>query len=121
MAGRLVDKFADNGIVTVVAGEIRDEAEKVLDIKLWLMSCRVLKRGMEDLMMNQLVAEARSKGINKIVGHYYPTPKNAMVQNFFDDYGFSLTDTDEAGNKKWELNVGDYSEKVSYIENEILN
>lgn len=118
MAGRLVDKFADNGIVTVVAGK---KVGDTLDISLWLMSCRVLKRGMEDLMMNQLVAEARAKGINKIVGHYYPTPKNAMVQNFFDDYGFSLTDTDDAGNKKWELNVGDYSEKVSYIENEILD
>ncbi|NEX02280.1 HAD-superfamily phosphatase, subfamily IIIC/FkbH-like domain-containing protein [Pseudobutyrivibrio sp. NOR37] len=118
MAGRLVDKFADNGIVTIVAGKIVGDA---LDISLWLMSCRVLKRGMEDLMMNQLVAEARAKGINKIVGHYYPTPKNAMVQDFFDDYGFSLTDTDDAGNKKWELNVGDYSEKVSYIENEILD
>ena len=118
MAGRLVDKFADNGIVTVVAGKIVGDT---LDISLWLMSCRVLKRGMEDLMMNQLVAEARANGINIIVGHYYPTPKNAMVKNFFDDYGFSLTDTDEAGNKKWELNVGDYSEKVSYIENEILD
>lgn len=121
MAGRLVDKFADNGIVTVVAGEIRDEAEKVLDIKLWLMSCRVLKRGMEDLMMNELVSKAKAKGVSKIVGYYYPTPKNAMVQDFYGDYGFKLTSEDGAGNRVWELNVGDYSEKVSYIENEILN
>ncbi|WP_406544294.1 HAD-IIIC family phosphatase [Pseudobutyrivibrio sp.] len=121
MAGRLVDKFADNGIVTVVAGEIRDEVEKVLDIKLWLMSCRVLKRGMEDLMMNELVSKAKAKGVSKIVGYYYPTPKNAMVQDFYGDYGFKLTSEDGAGNRVWELNVGDYSEKVSYIENEILS
>lgn len=121
MAGRLVDKFADNGIVTVVAGEIRDEAEKVLDIKLWLMSCRVLKRGMEDLMMNELVSKAKAKGVSKIVGYYYPTPKNSMVQDFYGDYGFKLTSEDGAGNRVWELNVGDYSEKVSYIENEILS
>ncbi len=121
MAGRLVDKFADNGIVTVVAGEIRDEAEKVLDIKLWLMSCRVLKRGMEDLMMNELVSKAKAKGVSKIVGYYYPTPKNALVQDFYGDYGFKLTSEDGAGNRVWELNVGDYSEKVSYIENEILS
>lgn len=121
MAGRLVDKFADNGIVTVVAGEIRDEAEKVLDIKLWLMSCRVLKRGMEDLMMNELVLKAKAKGVSKIVGHYYPTPKNGMVKEFYGDYGFKLTGEDEVGNRIWELNVGDYSEKVSYIENEILS
>jgi predicted enzyme involved in methoxymalonyl-ACP biosynthesis len=105
----------------VVAGEIRDEAEKVLDIKLWLMSCRVLKRGMEDLMMNELVSKAKAKGVSKIVGYYYPTPKNAMVQDFYGDYGFKLTSEDGAGNRVWELNVGDYSEKVSYIENEILS
>ena len=115
MAGRLVDKFADNGIVTVVAGEIQDGPEKVLDIKLWLMSCRVLKRGMEDLMMNELVSKAKAKGVCKIVGNYYPTPKNGMVKDFYGDYGFKLTSEDATGNKIWELNVGDYSEKVSYI------
>ena len=40
-----MDKFGDNGIVTVVAGRQQGD---VLDLTLWLMSCRVLKRGMED-------------------------------------------------------------------------
>lgn len=45
LCGKLVDKFGDNGIVTVVAGRQQGD---VLDLTLWLMSCRVLKRGMED-------------------------------------------------------------------------
>jgi len=112
MAGKLIDKFADNGIVTVVAAKQED---KVLDINLWLMSCRVLKRGMEDLMMNALVEEAKSRGIETIVGHYYPTPKNAMVKDFYADYGFELVSEDLEGNRLWKLNVNDYNDRKIYI------
>lgn len=116
MAGKLVDKFADNGIVTVVAGE-KTEVNS-LDIKLWLMSCRVLKRGMEDLMMNQLVVRCKSAGITSIIGHYYPTAKNSMVKEFFADYGFELTSEDSEGNRTWTLNVADYIEKKVFISND---
>ena len=112
MAGKLIDKFADNGIVTVVAGEIQGD---LLDIKLWLMSCRVLKRGMEDLMMNLLVAKCREKGIEAIQGHYYPTAKNAMVKDFFADYGFALTNEDGDGNRLYVLKVADYTDKLVHI------
>ena len=43
--GKLTDKFGDNGVVSVVIGK---QEEKTLHIDLWLMSCRVLKRFMED-------------------------------------------------------------------------
>ncbi|MBQ9438965.1 MAG: HAD-IIIC family phosphatase, partial [Lachnospiraceae bacterium] len=69
LCGRLIDKFADNGIVSVAAGEIEKD---VLHIRLWLMSCRVLKRGMEFLMMNTLLEETAKKGLKKIMGYYYP-------------------------------------------------
>ncbi|MBD5133216.1 MAG: hypothetical protein HDT38_01900 [Clostridiales bacterium] len=50
--GKFVDKFGDNGVIAVVIGHI-DGA--VLDIELWLMSCRVLKRNMEHAMLDALV------------------------------------------------------------------
>lgn len=58
LCGKLVDKFGDNGIVTVVGGRQQGD---VLDLTLWLMSCRVLKRGMEDAMMDTVVAEAAAR------------------------------------------------------------
>lgn len=60
LCGKLVDKFGDNGIVTVVSGE---QQETDLHLRLWLMSCRVLKRGMEDAMMDTLVSEAAGRGV----------------------------------------------------------
>ena len=81
LCGRLEDKFADNGLVTVVIGQISGEE---LSLMLWLMSCRVLKRELEDVMMNAVFIEAEKCGITKVVGHYYPTAKNAMVKNFYE-------------------------------------
>ena len=104
LCGKLVDKFGDNGIVTVVAGQQQGSA---LHMRLWLMSCRVLKRGMEDAMMDTLMRHAAARGIKKVVGYYYPTAKNAMVREFYAQFGFSKTQESEQGTT-WELNVADY-------------
>ena len=72
--GKLVDKFGDNGVVTVVSGE---QEGQTLHLRLWLMSCRVLKRGMEDAMMDAVVADAAARGVKTIRGYYYPPPKTA--------------------------------------------
>lgn len=93
LCGRLIDKFADNGIVTVVIGQIKQDE---LHIKLWIMSCRVLKRGMEDAMMNSLFEKAEKCGIKKVIGYYYPTTKNGMVKNFYDNYGFEMIERDNS-------------------------
>lgn len=108
LCGRLTDRFADNGIVTVVAGEI---IESSLHIRLWLMSCRVLKRGLEDFMMNKLVKQVGDKGLTQIVGYYYPTPKNGIVKSFYSDMGFKLSMIDEDGKSVWLINVADYRER----------
>lgn len=89
--GKLEDKFGDNGVVTVVAGEI---AENELHIRLWLMSCRVLKRGMEDAVMDVLMESAKAREIKKIYGYYYPTTKNNMVKDFYINMGFKIVSHD---------------------------
>ena len=111
--GKLEDKFGDNGVVSVVAGQI---TEKELHIRLWLMSCRVLKRGMEDAMLDTLVSDAKAKGIRYLIGYYYPTPKNKMVKDFYEKMGFSFLSGDDAGNTVWELDLSDYAPKGPAIE-----
>ncbi len=96
--GKLEDKFGDNGVVSVVIGRLD---ENMLHIDLWLMSCRVLKRGMESAMMDMLVKRALERGITVIRGYYYPTAKNGMVKDFYDTMGFTKESEDEAGNSVW--------------------
>ncbi len=110
--GKLSDSFGDNGVVSVVIGEIIDDD---CDIELWLMSCRVLKKNMEYAMLDTLVSECKARGIKKIIGHYYPTAKNNMVRGLFADFGFLKIQEDEAGNTKWELAVDGYENKNHVI------
>lgn len=114
--GRLVDKFADNGIVSVVAAEI---IGKELHIRLWLMSCRVLKRGLEDVIMNALVETAKQRGIRTIVGYYYPTSKNGMVKDFYREMGFEILSEDETQNTIWRIDTSEYKVRNIQISVEI--
>lgn len=105
MYGKLFDKFGDNGVVSVVIGHRRGE---IVDIDLWIMSCRVLKRDMECAMIDKLVDECRKQGIKKLIGYYYPTAKNSMVKDLYGMLGFDKADEDKIGNSKWELTVEGY-------------
>jgi len=111
--GKLEDKFGDNGVVSVVIGEIEG---RVLHIRLWLMSCRVLKRDMEFAMMDTLVEMCKKQGIDTIYGYYYPTAKNAMVKEFYSLQDFEKTAEDEQGNTTWKYEIpADYSYKNEVI------
>ena len=104
--GRLEDKFGDNGVVAVSFGhETEEDGEKVFLMDLWLMSCRVLKRGMEFAMMDEFVAECKERGIAKIKGFYYPTAKNKMVKDFYGMQGFVKIRESEDGSAEWELDL----------------
>jgi len=100
--GALQDRFGDNGIIAVTIGKIH---ENKLSILLWLMSCRVLKRDMEYAMLDELIQLSQRQKIDIIEGHYYPTPKNGMVRDFYKTMGFKKIHEDENGNTDWELNL----------------
>ncbi len=111
--GKLTDKFGDNGVVSVVIGQINGSA---LDIELWLMSCRVLKRDMELAMLDELAACCQKRGLQTLRGFYYPTAKNGMVKGLYQSFGFTLVSKDETGGTVWELPLAGYQKKCQVIE-----
>ncbi len=110
--GKLWDKFGDNGVVSVAIGRIRDT---VCHIELWLMSCRVLKRGMEFAMMDNFVSRCQECGVENIIGYYYPTAKNKMVKDFFGLHDFEKISEDVNGNAEWKLKVSKYKKRNRVI------
>lgn len=92
---RLQDRFGDSGIVGVIIAV--DDGEACWRIDTLLMSCRVMGRGMERFMIQTLVAEARERGIDKLVGVYCPTPKNSIVAEFYAIVSFLRRDGNHAG------------------------
>lgn len=103
--GKLSDKFGDNGVVSVILGEQEGPA---IHLKLWLMSCRVLKRDMEKAMLDQLVKEAGKRGARTLIGYYYPTAKNKMVKEFYKEMGFGFAEELPEGGTVWKLDLETY-------------
>lgn len=87
----LKDKFGDHGLISAVIMEKRQDE---LFVNTYLMSCRVLKRGMEEFIINTVVKTAAENGFSKVTGEYIPTPKNAMVKDIYEKLGFTrVSDT----------------------------
>ena len=111
--GRLGDKFGDNGLVSVVIGQVLDET---VQLDLWLMSCRVLKREMEFAMFDALVEQCQARGIRKIVGIYIPSKKNGMVAGHYASLGFTAIAGASEDRELWCYNVpATYSPRTRYI------
>ena len=108
----LEDKFGDNGLIAVIIMEKKDA--ETLFIDTWFMSCRVLKRGMENFTLNILVDYAFQNGFKKIIGEYLPTAKNKMVKELYPSLGFDAIDGVETA--QWVLNVEKYQNRECYIE-----
>ncbi|HKW77340.1 MAG TPA: HAD-IIIC family phosphatase [Terriglobales bacterium] len=101
--GKLSDKFGDNGLISVIIGR---KEKRVLHLDLWIMSCRVLKRGMEAAMLDALVAECREHGVSEIRGYYIPTERNGLVAEHYAALGFEAA----GGNgqtTEWKMAVTD--------------
>jgi FkbH-like protein len=86
----LSDKFGDHGLVSVVI--VRMLSVEVGFLDTWLMSCRVLKRGMERFVLNTIVRAAQERGLSRLVGEHIPTAKNGLVKNHYRDLGFDSVD-----------------------------
>ncbi|MDX2171908.1 MAG: HAD-IIIC family phosphatase [Bacteroidota bacterium] len=102
----LEDKFGNNGLIAVV---ILEERKDILFIETWLMSCRVLKRGMENFTLNKIVQIAIQNNCSKVIGEYIPSAKNGMVKDHYSNLGFTQI------NDLWELDVNSYSPRKCFI------
>jgi FkbH-like protein len=108
---RLSDRFGDNGVISAAIGRLSAET---LHIDLWLMSCRVLKRDVELLMLDDLVAAARKSGAFILRGYYRRTPKNHMVRNHYGGLGFARVGGDDDASE-WALLVDNYQPRNVHI------
>jgi FkbH-like protein len=104
---RLTDKFGDNGIISLLIGELDDD--KTLWMDTWLMSCRVLGRQVEEATLNLLAAEAKAMGARAIGGVYLPTKKNGMVREHYGRLGFEKTEESADGSSRWRLSLDGFA------------
>ena len=107
----LEDKFGDNGLIAVIIMKPQDN--ETLFVDTWFMSCRVLKRGMENFTLNIMVEKAKAAGYKRIIGEYLPTPKNKMVEGHYSSLGFEKLEG--LSTAQYVLDVEQYLPRENYI------
>ena len=86
---QVLDKFGDNGITGVY---IINKEDKVWNIDTFLLSCRIMGRGVENGILSQILIDAKNNGIEEIRANFIPTKKNKPAENFLSDFGFEKND-----------------------------
>ena len=104
LQARLIDKFGDNGLISVGIGRIEG---KICIIDTWLMSCRVLGRRVEEAFLSAFASSAQKLGADILEGLYVASEKNSMVADHYKKLGFTKTDVN-ANETTWRLSVSEH-------------
>jgi FkbH-like protein len=115
LSASLSDRFGDHGLISIVVARA-DADSGSLVITDWLMSCRVLSRGVEEYLMNGIVDEARQRELGRVRGVFVPTAKNGMVKEFFARFGFEKSCEDPDGRTEWVLDTAAYAHRPVFIQ-----
>jgi FkbH-like protein len=108
----LADRLGSHGLISIVTLYPRDDELVVHD---WLMSCRVLSRGVEQFLMNTVFERASRLGLARVTGEFIPTAKNSLVRDFFAQFGFAKLGDDSEGRTRWGLEVAAYRPHNTWI------
>jgi len=82
------DKFGDSGLVGAALVELLEDNVARLDS--FLMSCRVLGRGIEQAFLTAVLNTAKGMGAQVMKAEYLPTEKNGIARNFLIENEFIL-------------------------------
>jgi len=114
---RLIDRFGDNGLVSVMIVAPATSGAGTLDLINWVMSCRVFGRQLEEEALNILVRAARINGAQTLRAAFKPTDKNAVIRDLFARLGFARDAMAEKpdGASEWVLALDNYVPRRTWI------
>lgn len=86
------DKFGDSGLTAMVIVKLLNSFEAEIDT--FLMSCRIMSRSIEDMVIDCVEEILYKKGIKELYSEYTRTEKNIPVEYFYDRLGYILMNDD---------------------------
>ncbi len=111
---RLADRLGDSGLVSVMILRPSAALAGDLDLDIWVMSCRVFGRQLEDEAMNIAVEHVQAKGLAGLSAGFKPTDRNAVIGDLFIKLGFDSIGA-SAGEQRWRLPVSSYQTRETFI------
>lgn len=88
ITAHMSDKYGSQGLAAVVI--LKYSGDTAL-IDTFLMSCRVMGRQAEDVLLEAVRTRAAGRGAVRLAGTYIKTAKNSPVEDFYDRSGFTET------------------------------
>ena len=85
------DKFGDNGLISVIILK-KEKTDVIIDS--FLMSCRVMGRKLEYVIIGLLIRYYKDNFQN-LIGEFIKTTKNIPVRNLYDELGFEIIESQE--------------------------
>jgi len=107
---QVLDKFGDNGITGAYIVK-KNGTSWMLDT--FLLSCRIIGRGVEDAMLSQILKDAKNNGVEEFKAEFIHTSKNKPAENFLSDFGFKKQD------KFWIYNLNNDIKSPNHLKVEI--
>ena len=101
------DKFGESGITNVFIIK-KNSKEWVIDT--FLLSCRIMGRGIEEAILGKILEIAKDKGIERIKANFILTEKNQPTKNFLKNYGFEKDGENWIFLLKNKIKIPDYLE-----------
>ena len=101
-AAQVGDRFGDSGLTAVAIARC---AADVWELDSFLLSCRVMARGIEDALLLEIAEEARRAGASRLRAWFLPTAKNAPAADFFPRMGMCKIGDDGSGGVCWEWDL----------------
>lgn len=110
---KVEDRFGDNGIVGAAIIKKRDSSTWCIDS--FLLSCRVLGRGIEKAFLSLIINKAVENRVNTLLGLFIPTGKNIPARDFYKESGFIQINQGE-GEQTWKMEpVSHCSRSLDFI------
>jgi FkbH-like protein len=87
---RAADRFGEYGLVGLLSVEVWDGVGRVVD---FVLSCRIMGRQLEQVMLQQLEQFAAIRGLERVEARLIPTARNTPCLRFWQQSGWQeLTD-----------------------------
>jgi FkbH-like protein len=109
---RVKDRYSDNGLVGVA---ITRDGGEACELDTFLLSCRVIGRGVETAFLAHLGGEARRRGKKRLEGWFLPTKKNSPACEFYSTHGFRMVRSELQG-ALWALELQEGTPWPDWIE-----
>lgn len=113
------DKFGNAGLTGVV---VMNYEGTTAIVENFLMSCRVIGRGVEMCIWPSIVADAVKRGCTELRADFLPSAKNAQVADFYDRLGLSLNQECSDGARQYSIATADFAAppnswiEITYVE-----